>query len=71
VVRVPSGGRLVGAIDHHHTGNGTIVCKDGFRAGMYSGEAFRALSRGLGAEPAITTVDESSVFREIPVPSPS
>ena len=62
---------LMGAIDHEHTGNGTIVCSDGFRAGTYGADSFRALCRGLGVEPVITTVDESSVFCEILVPSPS
>jgi SAM-dependent methyltransferase len=60
---------LVGAIDYDQTENGTVVCKDGFRAGMFSPEAFRALSRRLGVEPVITTVDDSSVFCEILVPS--
>ena len=60
---------LVGAIDYDQTENGTVVCKDGFRAGMFSPEAFRVLCRRLRVEPAITTVDDSSVFCEILVPS--
>jgi len=60
---------LVGAIDYDQTKNGTIVCKDGFRAGTFSPEAFRMLCRRLGVEPVITTVDDSSVFCEILVPS--
>ncbi|MEI6448736.1 MAG: class I SAM-dependent methyltransferase [Actinomycetes bacterium] len=59
---------LVGAIDHDRSGNGTIVCKDGFRAGTCSAEAFRVLCRGLGVEPVITTVDDSSVFCEVTAP---
>jgi len=60
---------LVGAIDYDHTQNGTIVCKDGFRAGMFSTEAFLVLCRRLGVEPIITTVDDSSVFCEILLPN--
>jgi len=62
---------LVGALDHDRTENGTIVCDDGFRVGTYSAEAFRRLCRGLSVEPAITTVDDSSVFCEILVPGPA
>jgi len=60
---------LVGAIDYDQTENGTVVCKDGFRAGMFSTEVFRELCRRLGVEPVITTVDESSVFCEVQLPS--
>ena len=56
---------LVGPIDYDQTENGTVVCKDGFRAGTYSTEAFRGLCCRLGVEPAVTTVDNSSVFCEI------
>lgn len=59
---------LVGAIDYDQTEPGTVVCKDGFRAGTFSPEAFRVLCRRLGVEPVITTVDDSSVFCEILVP---
>lgn len=59
---------LLGAIDYDQTKNGTIVCKDGFRAGMFTPEEFRMLCRRLGVEPVITSVDESSVFCEIVVP---
>jgi len=57
---------LVGAIDYDRTEHGTIVCEDGFRAGTYSAEAFRVACRSLGVEPVIETVDDSSVFCEIP-----
>ena len=62
---------LVGAIDYDQTVNGTVVCRDGFRAGTFCAEAFRVLCRELGVEPAITTVDDSSVFCEIAVPGPA
>jgi len=59
---------LIGAIDYDQTKNGTIVCKDGFRAGMFGAEAFCELCQRLGVEPVITTVDESIVFCEIVLP---
>ncbi len=60
---------LVGEIDRDRTGSGTIVCKDGFRIGTLSPDTFRSLSRSLGVDAVVTTVDESSVFCEIAVPS--
>lgn len=59
---------LVGAIDYDRTENGTVVCQDGFRAGTFSAESFRVLCRGLGVKSVVTTVDDSSVFCEIPLP---
>jgi SAM-dependent methyltransferase len=56
---------LLGPIDYDQTKNGTIVCKDGFRAGMFAPAAFRTLCRKLGVKPIITPVDRSSVFCEI------
>lgn len=59
---------LVGVIDYNRTGNGTIVCQDGLRAGCLSPETFRRLCGRLGVDPLITTVDDSSVFCEIRPP---
>lgn len=56
---------LVGAIDYARTGNGTIVCQDGLRAGLLSPETFHRLCGRLGVDPLITTVDDSNVFCEI------
>jgi len=56
---------LVGPIDHERTVDGTVVCKDGFRAGTFGPEAFGVLCGRIGVEPAIRTVDDSSVFCEI------
>ncbi len=55
---------LVGEIDYEATGNGVIVCKDGFRAGAMSPEDFESLCFRSGIVPAITEVDGSSVFCE-------
>lgn len=56
---------LVGEIDEEATGNGVIVCKDGFRATTIGASDFLNLTSGLVIESIITEVDESSVFCEI------
>jgi 2-polyprenyl-6-hydroxyphenyl methylase/3-demethylubiquinone-9 3-methyltransferase len=58
---------LVGEIDEAATGDGTIVCKDGFRATTVGAAAFRRLARGLGAQIQIEVVAGSSLFCEIQV----
>ena len=62
---------LVGDIDYDQTGDGTIVCKDGFRAGMFTPKAFGVLCGRLGVQPMITAVDDSSLFCEILRPLPA
>lgn len=59
---------LVGEIDTNLTGDGVIVCKDGFRAGSMSPSDFRRLCERLGMDPVITEVDGSSLFCELVVP---
>lgn len=58
---------LIGAIDYQATGNGVIVCKDGFRATTVSAERFRSLAGALGLVPNILVVDGSSLFCEVTV----
>ena len=41
---IQSENRLIGEIDYYLTGNGTIVCKDGFRATTFNVDKFRALT---------------------------
>ncbi len=53
---------LIGPIDESRTRDGTIVCTDGFRATTFGPEAFLSLFRGLGLEPSIREVEESSTF---------
>ena len=60
---------LVGEIDEAATGNGVIVCKDGFRATTIGPHAFALLAADIGLAAAITTVDNSSVFCDITVPT--
>jgi SAM-dependent methyltransferase len=58
---------LIGEIDYRSTGNGVIVCKDGFRATTMDAEGFRSLAAVLGLTPNIAEVDGSSLFCEIAV----
>jgi 2-polyprenyl-6-hydroxyphenyl methylase/3-demethylubiquinone-9 3-methyltransferase len=59
---------LVGEIDEEATGNGVIVCKDGFRATTVGPEDFRVLTSRIGLTVMITKVNGSSIFCEIEVP---
>lgn len=56
---------LLGEIDEAKTGNGVIVCKDGFTATTVSPERFRELTANLKAEVRLEEVDESSLFCEV------
>lgn len=53
---------LLGIIDEEKTGNGVIVCRDGFRATTVGPERFRELTAGLPADVFIEEVDGSSLF---------
>jgi 2-polyprenyl-6-hydroxyphenyl methylase/3-demethylubiquinone-9 3-methyltransferase len=56
---------LLGEINHEKTGNGIIVCKDGFTASTVRADDFLALTSHLKVDAKIVEVDESSVFCEI------
>ncbi|MFQ5603998.1 MAG: class I SAM-dependent methyltransferase [bacterium] len=56
---------LIGEIDHDATGDGVIVCKDGFRASTFRPEQFAQLAAVLDMEPNMTEVDDSSLFCEL------
>lgn len=56
---------LLGEIDEDATGDGVIVCKDGFTATTVSADDFRRLIEGIEAAVVISEVDESSIFCEI------
>jgi len=58
---------LIGDVDEDATGDGVIVCKDGFTADTVSADDFISLSSGLKIDPIITEVDNSSLFCEIRV----
>jgi 2-polyprenyl-6-hydroxyphenyl methylase/3-demethylubiquinone-9 3-methyltransferase len=53
---------LVGEIDEGKTMDGTIVCKDGFRATTVGSGEFLKLFEALGLETEVQEVDDSSVF---------
>lgn len=58
---------LLGEIDEQATGNGTIVCKDGFRATTVGPNEFKELASRVGITPKIVEVDGSSLFCEIDI----
>ncbi len=53
---------LLGEIDHERTGDGEIVCKDGFKARTFAERDFLNLIKKFKAEVEITEVDNSSLF---------
>ena len=59
---------LLGRIDREATGDGVIVCEDGFRAGSMSEADLRGLCDSLGVPYEVVEVDESSLFCEIVKP---
>jgi ubiquinone/menaquinone biosynthesis C-methylase UbiE len=56
---------LLGEIDREKSGNGIIVCKDGFTATTFDEAGFRLLTHGLNADVHLLEVDLSSLFCEI------
>lgn len=58
---------LVGEIDYAKTGNGVIVCKDGFSATTMRKEQFKELTSEFDVNIKIVEVDESSLFCKITV----
>ncbi len=58
---------LLGEIDDNATGDGVIVCKDGFRAMTVAAGEFVALTAGLNVDSRIVEVDGSSLFCEMRV----
>ncbi len=53
---------LLGEIDWEKTGDGKIVCKDGFTATTYGPSEFNHIINELGLNARVVTVDSSSVF---------
>ena len=58
---------LLGEIDEEKTGNGIIICKDGFKATTITSEDFLTLTTGCGGTVHIEEVDHSSIFCEITI----
>jgi SAM-dependent methyltransferase len=59
---------LVGPIDRRATGDGVIVCTDGFRATTTSPGEFERLASRVGLVPRIFEVEGASLFCEVRVP---
>lgn len=59
---------LLGEIDYERTGDGVIVCRDGFTATTFVPEDFEALAASLGLDARVEEVDGSSVFCTITKP---
>lgn len=66
--RLQSEEGLLGEIDSEKTGNGTIVCRDGFTATTVGREEFLSLVDRIDVDTRIVEVDKSSLFCEITVP---
>jgi 2-polyprenyl-6-hydroxyphenyl methylase/3-demethylubiquinone-9 3-methyltransferase len=60
--RLQSKAGLVGKIDYGKTGDGLIVCKDGFNVTTVGPDQFRELTAEFDVETKIEEVDESSLF---------
>ncbi|MFW9801468.1 MAG: class I SAM-dependent methyltransferase [Candidatus Thorarchaeota archaeon] len=60
--RLQSSYGLIGKIDWEATGNGVIVCEDGFRAATFNPSRFEDLTMQMGIESRVIEVDNSSVF---------
>jgi len=56
---------FIGEIDYTRTGNGVIVCKDGFTATTFSKTQFRSLTKHFHVKTRFVEVDESSLFCKI------
>jgi len=63
--RLQSEAGLLGEIDSEKTGDGTIICKDGFKATTLRPEDFMNLTSRLGLKADIIEVGNSSLFCEI------
>ena len=63
--RLQAAAGLLGEIDMSRTGDGVIICKDGFKATTVSPKEFEELTAELDVSSKILEVDESSVFCEI------
>jgi SAM-dependent methyltransferase len=66
--RIQADHGLLGEIDEKATGNGVIVCKDGFMATTIGMDGFRHLAKRIGVHAEIQEVDGSSIFCDIEVP---
>ncbi len=61
---VRAGSYIVG-IDYEKTGDGAIVCKDGFHATTFSMEQFQQLGKQLNVNTTVIEIDDSCVICEM------
>lgn len=60
--RLQSAAGLLGEIDWEKTGEGVIVCKDGFRATTFKEDDFHKITSMLQTDVILEEVDQSSLF---------
>lgn len=53
---------LIGEVDREKSGDGVLVCKDGFKATTFRREDFESLGEASGCGYRVTEVDGSSIF---------
>ena len=53
---------LLGEIDFEKTGNGVIICRDGFKASTFRKEDFQELLKKMKLKGTIKEIDNSSIF---------
>lgn len=63
--RMQSDFGLIGEIDEDKTRDGTIVCKDGFRAATIGCDQFAELFHKFAADISVREVNESSIFCKV------
>jgi 2-polyprenyl-6-hydroxyphenyl methylase/3-demethylubiquinone-9 3-methyltransferase len=66
--RIQASHGLIGEIDWEATGDGVIVCKDGFRATTVGEREFVSLAATCSLTAAVTEVNGSSLFCELEIP---
>ena len=66
--RIQSDHGLIGEIDWDRTGDGVIVCKDGFRATTLEPSDFRRLASATRCSAELVEVDGSTLFCVLSVP---
>lgn len=63
--KIQADNQLIGEIDYSATGNGIIVCMDGFKATTFTAEEFLMLASNFPVTVQIHEVDNSSIFCEM------
>ncbi len=63
--QLQSEARLLGEVDYQKSKDGTIICRDGFKATIIRPKQFLSLIKGYYIDLNIIEVDESSLFYEI------